>query len=108
MHFDSLLFASSTPLFCSHNLGSSETRARVKPAGDGDPSPQASSVARQISEHTLSHILGELEIASDLTQCSGIDEVDMAAHQFGKGGFGAFFSVTPEQLRIVRHSPFAL
>jgi len=52
---------------------------------------------RQGRKHKLRRVLGLLRITYH-SQRGGIDEIHMAAHQFGKGRFRAFFGVGAQQL----------
>ena len=51
---------------------------------------------------------GELMVAADLPEGCGINQIQMALHQFGKGIFGALCGKAPEQFSIFDHVHFKL
>src|SRR5206468_820264 len=59
----------------------------------------------QRDEHPLRHVVGEVRIANHSPR-SGIDEIHVTAHEFGKRGFAAPLRVGAQQLgvRLVVHS----
>jgi len=54
-------------------------------------------------ENGLRHVLREVGVAIDLPERGGIDEVDVALHQFGKGRLGTGRGVALEQFGVSRH-----
>lgn len=56
-------------------------------------------VAGEVGEDRLGDFLGELR-GADLAERGGMDEIDMAANQFRKGGFGMVAGIAREQLMV--------
>ena len=56
-------------------------------------------VASEVSKNGLGDFLGELQ-GADLPERSGMDEINVAADEFGEGVFGAVAGVAREQLQV--------
>ena len=69
----------------------------MQPAGHYPAICELSGILRERNKHALGDILGEMGIANH-AQRGGINEIHVAAHQFGKGRFRAFFGVSAQQL----------
>ena len=69
----------------------------MQPAGQHRAIRELGGVFREGDEHALGHVLSEVRIANH-AQRRGIDEIQMAAQQFGERRFGAVFSVGAQQL----------
>jgi hypothetical protein len=54
---------------------------------------------RQGHKHPLGHIFSEVRIANH-PQRGGMDEIHMAAHQFGKRRFRMASGVSPQELLV--------
>ncbi len=66
VHVDGFLFADSTALFATDNLGSGESCVPVKPPAQHDVDVQHACPTGEIDENTLRDILGEVGVAVDL------------------------------------------
>jgi len=83
-------------------------RAGVKPAGQRFAVGQQTGLARQISEDALRHIFGQMFIAIHLPEGGGIDEIDVAFHQFGEGVLGIRPGKSRKQFGIRCHFGYIL
>ena len=93
VHGDSLTFTVASATLRSYHLRGSVARGLVKPTCEHGPSRQRTSLARQIGENHLRHVLGEVGVASDLPHRGGVNQVDVPRDEFAEGRFGTFFCV---------------
>ena len=90
-------------VFGADQFARGKMRAGVEPAGQAFAMGQRCGFADEIGENTLRDIVGEVGIAANLPQRSGIDEIDVAADKFGEGVFGFRADVFSKQLVVRLH-----
>ena len=75
----------------------------VKPAAEHHLARQRAGHAREVNKHKLRHILRQMRIAIHKPDCGGICQVEIASHDFAKGGFRAAVRVFREQSLAFGH-----
>ena len=61
-------------------------------------------LAGERGEDLLRDIGGAVRVSAGAAQRGAVNEIDVAAHEFGEGGLGAFLGVTAEQIGIIVHA----
>src|SRR6266545_3262272 len=64
---------------------------------------QARRLARQIQEHYLRYVLGQMAVAAGHPQGRRIDQINVPDHECPECFFGPLVRVSPEQLSVVCH-----
>ena len=54
----------------------------------------------EISEHALRHVLREMSIPLHLTQCGGINQIQVPSHQFGESFLAIRLRILAKQIRV--------
>lgn len=101
VHRGGLLFARLAASFGAHHLRGGKSRSVMKPAEEHDVTRQCPSLASEISENQLGHVLGPMRVAVGASKRDGIDQVYVAFDEFPEGGFGAFICVASQELVVV-------
>jgi len=77
----------------------------MEPARERGAVLQVHRMLCQCQKHTLRHIFGQARIAHDPQGC-GVNEINMAMHQFAKRGFATIAGICAKQnlVAVVCHS----
>ena len=96
-----LLFVCPAAGLCAQQPDGGEARGFIEPAGEHGAGAQAGGFAGENDEDGLRHVLRIARVAGE-TERHGIDEVDVAPHQLGKGRLGIVAGEFPHQVHVVR------
>ncbi len=75
----------------------------TKPCGQHDAARKRTRAARKGDKHVLRDVRCRVRVSTEPALRRRVDQIEMAPHQFGEGGFGAFFGVASEQFGVVNH-----
>ncbi len=78
-------------------------RGAIQPTGEHDSLSQGAGFARQIGEHHLCYVLGEMCIPRQLPHRRRVDEVDMARNEFAERSFIGIVCELTQKFGIVAH-----
>jgi hypothetical protein len=98
------LLAVTSALFGSDGFGGGKPHAGVKPAAQHWPLTQGTGLASEVRKDRLGHVFRQVRIPSDKAEGGGVNMVQMALYQLGKGLFVALERVSRKQSSIRRHS----
>src|SRR5206468_7712118 len=108
IHGRGLSFADLAAAFGAQRLRRCEASMPIEPAAEDHIARHRLRLARQVGKNHLRDVLRHVRIAAEPSERRGIDEVDVAFHQFTKRVFVASLDVIPQQLAVVRHTRFYL
>jgi hypothetical protein len=96
-------------IYPASNLCAAQSRCRpasalMQPSSQHGVVAELLCFAGEIGEDHLSYFLGPMPIAGHPTQCRGVNQVDMSAHQFAKSVLITSFNILPQQIRIFHSS----
>jgi hypothetical protein len=58
---------------------------------------------REIDEHALRYVPGQVGVAADLPPGGGVDDIDVSLHQLGESRFALAFAIPSQQFRVSDH-----
>ena len=97
------LLAQLSAGFAADDINGGAARDLIEPGGqsgrEGRGGRQFCGVAGEVGEDGLGDFLGELR-GADLSESGGMDQVDVPANKFRKGGFGVVAGIAREQLVV--------
>ena len=96
-HFSSLLFAGTAAYIRAHDIAGDVLGGAVQPARQDGTVNKFARILRQRDECCLGDILREMSVL-DHPQGGGVDQIDVAPHQFGKRALRATFGVIAQQV----------
>ena len=99
IHLGGDLFAQLAAGFAADDINGGAAGDLIEPRGEDGVGREAVRVAGEVGEGGLGDFLGELRRA-DLPERGGMDEVEVAADEFGEGVLGVLAGVAREQLQV--------
>ncbi len=99
IHGGSLQFAGATAHIGSYNFGREVLRRTMQPTRQDGAVGELSRVLCQCQEYSLGDVLGQVRVANHPYR-GGMNEIDVAPHQFGESRFAAAFGVVAQELLV--------
>src|SRR5437764_4977512 len=99
VHGHGFLFAGAAAHVRADTFGSEILGGAMQPAGENGMIHKSRCLLRERDKYSLRDILGELGIAHH-PQSGGVDEVNVASHEFGKSGLRPVLGVINQKLLI--------
>jgi hypothetical protein len=103
IHFNSVLFAQLAAALRTQGFTGDKTRVPVQPAAQHHIWRERPGQPRQVKEHGLSDVFGQMRVTIDQPQRGRIDQVNVALHQFAECLFGPVLDVLVQQLLRFQH-----